>query len=967
VTDPPGYRPSRLASLRPVSVPVPPSEPTGPAAEGSVATAPGPGDPAGADRPTRRRRRRPSAGRIIGWALVAVASWLALSVLNPGHDWGVRIDWWGALPYPSFSGLRFGDLFANTTANGGDMGAHVWWPRFLEQHWLGKGRLSGWAPDWYAGFPVGQYYFPVPAVLIALLDHVPFVPYNVAFKLVTVSGPVLLPVAAWSFARGLRAPWPAPPAFAIAALGTLMQTRSDWQIYGGNIASTLAGEFSFTLALALALFGLGALGVTLETGRRRWLPAALIAAALLSHIVVGIFIALAATLMWLTRRPLRTWPLAVAIGGTAGLLTAVWTVPLLANQAYTQSMRYTKVLPGGGFSLPSWMPLPGPVRNTVEQLVRALGEQRAADGTSGTQLLWLPWWVWGLGAVAVVAAGWYRRRPTALLVALAAILGVLFVQWPEHAIWNTRFLPFWVLTWAFLAAMGATEIARMVAALVGLALRWVRDGDLQDERARAWTEIATAPDGTVDEAVRRDAVRAIAARDFDSDPPGWTPPDRLAPARTARDARRLVSAAMSAMLLLGGGFALVRAWEARNGNPEVAITGWAAWNYSGYERKAAWPQYRAVLEGMDDLSRERGPGRALWEPSSGTPDAINSYGTSLALELLPYFTEGRIGSMEGIYFESSATTSYHFLTVAECAKYPSNPVRGLEYGSLSADFDLCVRHLRDLGVRYYMAWTDEAIAKADKASGLKLVKEIAQEPPISGPSGSSLSRWRVYEVAGSDLVVGMDREPVVAAVRGGTTSECFGTDPPAAGAPEPELHAWECAVAPWWTDRERLDVPFAQSGPDEWRRVAVADLGSVVPRPIDPVEVTEVRRSVDEISFRVSEPGRPVLIRESYYPNWEAHGARGPYRIAPNLMVVIPTAERVSLTYGLTAADWIGRVLSLLGVVGLVGLARWKGGARFAAGAPPTGPVPEPSTDVDPGVSGPPTSGDPGGSGPPLR
>ena len=63
--------------------------------------------------------------------------------------------------------------------------------------------------------------------------------------------------------------------FAIAALGTLVQTRSDWQIYGGNIASTLAGEFSFTLALALALFGLGALGVTLETGRRRWLPAAL--------------------------------------------------------------------------------------------------------------------------------------------------------------------------------------------------------------------------------------------------------------------------------------------------------------------------------------------------------------------------------------------------------------------------------------------------------------------------------------------------------------------------------------------------------------------------------------------------------------------------------------------------------------------------------------------------------------------
>ena len=65
----------------------------------------------------------------------------------------------------------------------------------------------------------------------------------------------------------MKAPWPAPPAFAIAALGTLVQTRNDWQIYGGNIASTLAGEFSFAIGLAFALFGLGALAYTLDTGQ----------------------------------------------------------------------------------------------------------------------------------------------------------------------------------------------------------------------------------------------------------------------------------------------------------------------------------------------------------------------------------------------------------------------------------------------------------------------------------------------------------------------------------------------------------------------------------------------------------------------------------------------------------------------------------------------------------------------------
>src|SRR5438309_5970454 len=86
-------------------------------------------------------------------------------------------------------------LVTNTTANGGDMGAHVWWPAFLRDHWFNHFRLAGWAPDWYAGFPVGQFYFPLPAILIDLFAIV--MPYNVAFKLVTVSGALLLPISAY--------------------------------------------------------------------------------------------------------------------------------------------------------------------------------------------------------------------------------------------------------------------------------------------------------------------------------------------------------------------------------------------------------------------------------------------------------------------------------------------------------------------------------------------------------------------------------------------------------------------------------------------------------------------------------------------------------------------------------------------------------------------------------------------------
>ena len=896
--------------------------------------------------------------RAIGWAVVAVCTFVVFSIIDPAHHWTLNP-----------TQFQFGDLFRNTTANGGDMGAHVWWPKFLADHWFPKFRLSGWAPDWYAGFPVGQYYFPIPALMIWVLNVV--MPYNVAFKLVTVSGPIMLPAAAYSFAKGMKAPWPAPPAFAIAALGTLVQTRNDWQIYGGNIASTLAGEFSFTIGLAFALFGLGALAYTLDTGKRRWLPATLIALAIMSHIVVAIFISIAALLLWLTRRPQRTWAIAIPVGAVAGALSAVWLLPLLWQQKYTQSMRYSKLLPRAKWELPSWIPLPGPVRHTVQgfwsALLRGPLDTNANPVKHFSPTLWLPWWIWLLAGVAIVAAGWYRRRSTLVLVVLALVIGVMFIEWPEHAIWNTRFLPFWMLTWAFVAAMGATEIARLVGLAASSAYRWIRDGDLQDARARAWANIATADDDdeSIDAEARKDAAWVLADRRFDRGPDGWEPPEELSEAVVGGMGRRIGAIAIAVVVVFGGIFALYRGNNATNNNSAIAIRGWAAWNYSGYESKPAYPQYQAIMTGMEQVADAHGNGRALWEPSSGEPDAINSYGTSLALELLPYFTHGKIASMEGIYFESSSTTDYHFLTVAECSQHPSNPVRGLVYGD-SSDFDLCVKHLQMLGVRYYMAWTPEMQKLADANPDLTLVKDIPQNPPISGPAPDKLLKdWKVYQVAGSDLVVGLDHEPVVLTSLPSKLkySQCWNEAWNVSAGPEPHMQdGWECTTAPWWGNRAELGKAYAQSGPSDWQRVKASDLAKASPRVVTPAQVSNVEQTVDKISFDVSEIGKPVEVKSSYFPNWHVSGAKGPYRLAPNLMVVVPTSTHVELTYGLTAVDWLGRMITIAGAVGLVLLALWTGARRFAAegdsesdgeepdgdDAPPEGPPPDPSEGEPP-------------------
>src|SRR3546814_4791912 len=50
------------------------------------------------------------------------------------------------------------------------MGAHVWGPAFLRDNLLPELRLSGWTPDWYAGFPAYQFYMVIPSLLIVALD-----------------------------------------------------------------------------------------------------------------------------------------------------------------------------------------------------------------------------------------------------------------------------------------------------------------------------------------------------------------------------------------------------------------------------------------------------------------------------------------------------------------------------------------------------------------------------------------------------------------------------------------------------------------------------------------------------------------------------------------------------------------------------------------------------------------------------
>jgi uncharacterized membrane protein len=84
--------------------------------------------------------------------------------------------------------------------------------------------------------------------------------------------------------------------------------------------------------------------------------------------------------------------------------------------------------------------------------------------------------------------------------------------------------------------------------------------------------------------------------------------------------------------------------------------------------------------------------------------------------------------------------------------------------------------------------------------------------------------------------------------------------------------------------------------------------------------VTAVSQTDSSISFHVSRVGTPVLVKVSYFPNWHASGADGPWRVTPDLMVVVPTSHDVTLTYGRTASNDLGQLATLIGLVALVAI-----------------------------------------------
>jgi hypothetical protein len=744
-------------------------------------------------------------------------------------------------------------ILRNNTPTGGDMGAHVWAPAYLRDHLLSNFKLSGWSMDWYSGLPIYRFYMVVPALMIVLLDVI--LPYGIAIKIIAVIGILTLPYFSWLFGRFAKFAYPIPELFAIAA--TIFLFDESFTIYGGNIASTMAGEFSFSIALSLAMLGFALLAKGLDTGKHRISAAIIISLSALSHGIVLLFVFGGAALMLVVWNKRESFQFGAKVIALAVLLSSFWVIPFVTSHAYMTDMKY-EPRPSGATD--SFWKMFFPLHTLLDISLTALAV---------------------VGAVTLVRSR-HKAGTWMTLLALLLAAGVFIARNSLPVIgllWNPRILPFLYLLRYFLFVIGLYELVAFALRVKSIA-RFAQGEsgvpvvlDIAQPRDKFSFNLALLSGFAVFVLV------AIGFR-FQELPFGST------------------------QVNSAGQYEYVWGPLRTKSSNDGFVDGWARWNFTGYEGKNAYGEYYGVVQTMKQLGADstQGCGRALWENNG----ELNKYGTTMGLMLLPFWTDGCISSMEGLFFEAAGSTPYHFITAAAMSKQSSNPVRELRYDN--NDAALGVRYMQELGVKYFMGFTPEAIAQASQQEGLT---EVAR----SGP-------WVVYRVANSDVVTPLAVQPVVANISSSNPRE-----------------RWLEVGTSWFQNPEVWTTPIADNGPSEWQRVdvvvdeslregepnsnnrrvdVVKPAVALTPVPLDPVVVSNVDIGEESVKFSVDKIGVPVLVRVSYFPNWKVDDAKGPYRVAPNMMVVIPTSTNVSMHFGWNLRDYVAYLLSFAGIAWIV-------------------------------------------------
>jgi len=368
--------------------------------------------------PPSQTAAEPPLSRYLGWLLVAgLTLWVA------DHT---RLDLWPL----------------QTWATGGDTASHILYANVFRD-WLAQGKISGWMPEVFMGFPAFSYYFPMPFVLGVALSGLVGMP--IAFKLIAMLPAIMLPMATYAMATLLRWPVAARLLGAAGAAGFVLTTGTS--IWGGNLMAQMAGEFAYSWGLFWTVIFWGALGRAITSGGRFWVLAALLEVVVaFSHGYALLVAGFGAFFFPLLYRNWRQGLLVVLqVHTLAFLLLGFWLIPLMSNLPWTIPNDTSMWVERWQTLWPRQL---WPLLAAIPYLVIALVISRSARIGLGLPLgicvfglmtfhaghqlgladiRFFPYAQWGLAVALAAGIGWllYRRVPVSLLWASSIVLALM--------------------------------------------------------------------------------------------------------------------------------------------------------------------------------------------------------------------------------------------------------------------------------------------------------------------------------------------------------------------------------------------------------------------------------------------------------------------------------------------------------------------------------------------------------------
>ena len=679
--------------------------------------------------------------------------------------------------------LRVDLVFENNTPTGGDMGAHIVAIDTFIKDFIPNFQINGWSNDWFSGYPLYYFYFPLPAIITFFFNLI--FPFGVAFKIMVVMSMILVVYSIEKLMRNT------PNQISIfgATAGLFYVFTESFTIYGGNLASTLAGQFSFAYSLAFANLSIFYL-IKSKNNFRFPISSIFLALCLLSHLIPFIIYSPIYAFYWLSKKQnlnQRVLSISIFLG-----LVSRWSISLLVNLEYTTNMSYTP-----------FSKLEDLIKEDILPMVFIL-----------------------ISLLVVKGKNLIKNKTYNIFdfyIISSSVLLYFFV--PEGALWNGRLIPFFNLGVVFLF-FKAIEI-------------FIEDIDLFQHGVSLLT--ITFLGGTI-------YCLYIFYEKWSNNQSYlnlYIPIILLIMIFAILNFNNV--AIQLNMLIVSLIFSTVS-----------FLPHWLNWNFTGYEGKNDWNQIQSLYSQLDNLK----PGRIMWEPNSD----MNKYGTPMTLMTIPYFTKHT--SMEGLYFDSSITTPFHFISVSGLAKRPSNPVGGLSY--INNQFDKGVDYLYDLGVDYFISYTEEIESKAMNSDRLTYL--FSTDP------------FSVFQVNSSKIELINQDIQVFSKVnkQQGILSSVFR----------------DTNISNFF---EKAYENFGEL--DETRIIETSNNILIQPSNKKDLDVRGLKITNKKISFFTNNPGELHLIKISYFPNWSISNGLGPFRTSPSFMSVIPNQEYVEINFEKTALE----------------------------------------------------------------